>query len=295
MKVALAGASAGVGWHIADRILSRGRHELTILSRQSMPEFSSRGAHVKTISYESIDSLVSALSGIHTVISAIGDHSRSSQAQLTLVEAAIKAGVTRFIPSGWSGTDGGPDDIVELYRFKQPTLEALKKSSLEWSHPEMGVIMNYFATPKPGGTSHLKPLKFWIDVENCTAAIPGDGNLKVAYTRVEDVGTFVDKALDYEGKWPETLKIVGALASHNELIKMAEKVRGKPFTVTYLSAEEIRAKLIPNPPVIYVNMANQLSLALLDGRFSFEPNFNEHVKMNFTQPEQFLQEWWGQD
>ncbi|KAF5365654.1 hypothetical protein D9758_003165 [Tetrapyrgos nigripes] len=293
MRVAIAGASTGVGWHIADSILTGGRHELTILSRHEIPEFSSRGAHVKIVSYETSAALVPVLSGIHTVISAIGDHSRSGNAQLTLVQAAAEAGVVRFIPSGWSAIDGGTEDTIELYRYQQPALDALQKSSMQWSHPENGIFLNYFATPT-SGIGHLKPLKFWIDVENCTASIPGGGNTKLAYTRVEDVGVFIDKVLDVQEEWPKVLRFAGAVVTHNELVKIAEDVRGKKFEVTYLTKEQLRAKLVPDPPSIYVNMATQLSLALLEGRFTFEPNFNQ-VDMKFTSPEQFLREWWGKN
>jgi hypothetical protein len=41
-------------------------------------------------------------------------------------------------------------------------------------------------------------------------------------------------------------------------------------------------------------MATRLSLALLDGRFSFEPNFNA-VAHPFIQPAEFVQKWWGSE
>ena len=72
----------------------------------------------------------------------------------------------------------------------------------------------------------MKPLKFWIDVENCTATIPGDGNKKLVYTAVEDVGEFVAHVLDVTDPWPETLNIVGCTVTHNELVAIAEKIRG---------------------------------------------------------------------
>jgi uncharacterized protein YbjT (DUF2867 family) len=226
MKVAIAGASAGVGRCIAESILKDGTHAVIILSRTAIPALSERGAIVTTVSYSSPQSLVEALTGVHTIISAIGDHSRSFDAQVALVHAAVAAKVTRFIPSGWSGTDGGKDDVVELYRYKQPVLDALRQSTLQWSHPENGIFLNYLATPL-NGVATLKPLKFWIDVENCRATIPGDGNMKLAYTAVEDVGEFVAKALNMPGEWPQTLRIVGATVTHNELVKIAESIRGE--------------------------------------------------------------------
>jgi uncharacterized protein YbjT (DUF2867 family) len=237
MKVAIVGASAGVGRAIADAVLNDGTHTVVILSRTAIPELSERGAIVTTVSYDSHQSLVAALAGVHTVISAIGDHSRSADAQVALVHAAVAAKVTRFIPSGWSGTDGGKDDVVELYRYKQPALDALRQSNLKWSHPENGIFLNYFASPLKG-IATLKPLKFWIDVENCKATIPGDGNLKLSYTSVEDVGAFVAKALNVPEtvEWPQSLRIVGTNITHNELVKIAEGVRGGCFPPVHHSS-----------------------------------------------------------
>ncbi|KAJ7025190.1 hypothetical protein C8F04DRAFT_968127 [Mycena alexandri] len=295
MKVAIAGANAGVGRCIAESILAHGTHTLIVLSRSEFPALAEHGAIVTPVSYDSLgnESLVAALAGVHTVVSAIGDHSRSASAQLALVHAAVSANVTRFIPSGWSGTDGGEDDIVELYRYKQPVLDALRQSNLKWSHPENGIFLNYLASPTKG-IATLKPLKFWIDIENCKATIPGDGNTKLAYTAVEDVGEFVAKALDVPGEWPQSLRIVGATVTHNELIKIAEKVRGKRFEVVYKTVDEYKKDLVSNPPFIYVNMATELSLALLDGRFSFDTNF-AGVSHQFVQPSDFVQKWWGSE
>ncbi|KAJ7643118.1 hypothetical protein DFH06DRAFT_602543 [Mycena polygramma] len=302
MRVAIAGASSGVGRCIAESILRdtpQTGHTLIVLSRTpdslELAALSALGATITAVSYDSQESLIAALKGVHTVISAIGDHARSASAQLALVQAAVDAKVTRFVPSGWSGTDGGPEDVVALYRFKQPVLDALRASGMQWSHPENGVFLNYLASgsPKKGGNASLKELKFFIDVENCTATIPGDGNMKIAYTAVEDVGAFVAKALCVEGPWPETLRIVGARVTHNELVKIVEEVRGNPITVTYQSRADLTAALVPNPPSLYVNMATQLSLALLDGRFSFEGNFNDKVQHDFIQPAEFVRKWWG--
>jgi uncharacterized protein YbjT (DUF2867 family) len=232
MKVAVAGATTGVGRCIAQSILDSGNHQLIVLSRTTIPALAEQGAVVRVVSYSYPESLISALSGVHTVISATGDHSHSVEAQIALVHAAVAANVVRFIPSGWSAMDGGADDIVELYRYKQPVLDALRQSTLQWSYPENGVFLNYFATPTKG-IGPLKPLKFWIDVENCKATIPGDGNQRLVYTSVEDVGKFVAKALDVDQEWPKALRIVGASVTHNELVKIAEGVRGESISAPW--------------------------------------------------------------
>ncbi|KAJ7206081.1 hypothetical protein GGX14DRAFT_458255 [Mycena pura] len=291
MKVALAGATTGVGHCIAEAILKHGKHTLIILSRHDISAFS---GHVHIVESYTVDSLIPALSGVHTVISAIGDHSRSADAQVALAEAAVAANVVRFIPSGWSGADGGEDDVIELYRYQQRALAVLRKSKLQWSFPQCGIFLNYFATPQKDGLGPLKPLKFWIDVENCRATIPGDGNIELAYTAVEDVGEFIARALDVDGQWPNPLRIVGTTITHNKLVKIAEEVRGKPFTIAYKNREQLTNELVTDPPSIYVNLTTQLSLALLDKRFTFDsdPDFDGDG-FQFTQPRVLMEKWWS--
>jgi len=177
MKIAIAGASSGVGRHIAEAILSRKTHTTLAILRKPCPELESQGARVIVTDYSSSDALSSALESAHTVICAMGmaggDPSLLAKNEVALVHAAIKAGVKRFVPTGWAGTDGGKDDFIEAYRPKYAAIEALQTSGMEWSFPMNGMFLNYFAAPKPGN-GYLRPGKFWIDYENCTATIPGD-------------------------------------------------------------------------------------------------------------------------
>lgn len=63
----------------------------------SMPALSWR-----TVSYDDKSDLVEALQGIHTVLSFIQVmKDPGSNAQKTLIDAAIIAGVKRFAPSEW--------------------------------------------------------------------------------------------------------------------------------------------------------------------------------------------------
>lgn len=64
-----------------------------------------------------------------------------------------------------------------------------------------------------------------INVEKCTAEIPGDGEAKVAYTSLEDIGAFVAASLDLP-KWPEIGRMAGDLKSYNEIVALAEAIRG---------------------------------------------------------------------
>ncbi|KAJ5718378.1 NAD(P)-binding protein [Penicillium malachiteum] len=99
-KVAVAGASGNLGLSIVNQLIKNG-FEVTILTRDSSQKFPP-GIRVCRVDYNSSESLVSALSGQSAVVSALPRHALDIQA--LLIDAAVIAGVQRFIPSEF-----GPD------------------------------------------------------------------------------------------------------------------------------------------------------------------------------------------
>ena len=81
------------------------------------------------------------------------------------------------------------------------------------------------------------------------AGIPGDGNQPVTFTYTLDVARFVSAALDLEA-WPATreLRIVGDEVTFNELVAIAEEVKGVKFNVAYDGVEDLRASRITELP-----------------------------------------------
>lgn len=71
---------------------------MSVLSRGTKQDDVPKGVTVKTVNYEDIESLKSALAGEDAVISAIATAAVGAQQQ-TLADAALAAGVKRFIPS----------------------------------------------------------------------------------------------------------------------------------------------------------------------------------------------------
>jgi putative NADH-flavin reductase len=100
-NVIVLGASGSVGPTIVDALVKAG-FNVTVLSRESSTKTFPCGIKVIRTDYTR-KSLVSAFINQDTVISAIS--SVSTQMQISLIDAAIEAGVRRFIPSeygiGW--------------------------------------------------------------------------------------------------------------------------------------------------------------------------------------------------
>jgi len=63
------------------------------------------------------------------------------------------------------------------------------------------------------------------DIENCAATLPGTGDDKVVFTEATDVEKFAAAALELEN-WPERCSMAGDIISYNEIVALAEKIRG---------------------------------------------------------------------
>ena len=272
--VAIAGgASPFLGRSIVTGILTLAPHwKITILTRISSsipawlaPVLESGRAKLCRVDYADHSSLVSALHGTHTVISAIGfstsDESWFST-ELALLKAAIGTGVKRFAPSEYGiGVLATPqiDAFIGSVRIWEACEEAAATEGLEWTRYECGLFMNYlgFGVPSHGpGKTELREEALggrekdgeWIYYTGaCRAELPvkADGTFpRITLTAIEDVGKFIAKSLDLpSGSWETTSYMVGETLRMNEVVQIAEKVMGKKWEVETSSFEELEGRI----------------------------------------------------
>ena len=91
VRVAIAGASTGIGRHIVDVLLASKKHECVVLSRTTNLSLSALGAKVILVNYTDQSSLITALKDIHTLISTL--FVVNADTDIALVDAAEKAKV----------------------------------------------------------------------------------------------------------------------------------------------------------------------------------------------------------
>lgn len=97
-NVALIGASGSVGKVLVKAFLDDGRFNVTVLRRGSSSATYPSSFKVVDVDYDSLDSLTAALAGQDAVVSAINSIT-PVDTQKKFVDAAIAAGVKRFLPS----------------------------------------------------------------------------------------------------------------------------------------------------------------------------------------------------
>ncbi|KAH7018406.1 uncharacterized protein B0I36DRAFT_388623 [Microdochium trichocladiopsis] len=169
-----------------------------------------------------------------------------------LVDAAIDAGVKRFVPSEWSVGRHLADAIQFLpwYDSKLKTRAYLEQVNtphkvLEYTLFHSGHFTEYLGHPHaPANLKHIDTIAISFQPE-ILHALTVEGREEVdrmTFTSPGDVVKVVARALDVEqGKWPVWGGIEGQTVTVKELIDIVERVRGKKLTVERLKESDLVA------------------------------------------------------
>lgn len=127
VHVAVLGAGVGLGKQVIDSLLERS-HTVAVLSRKDHSSSDiNKPSNLKytRINYDDHQSLVSALQSVHTVISTTGALGKPMyDTQIAVLNAAIEAGVKRFIPSEFAGQEQVNEE-TGVYNYKTKFFEKL--------------------------------------------------------------------------------------------------------------------------------------------------------------------------
>jgi hypothetical protein len=135
--------------------------------------------------------------------------------------------------------------IFSYAQAKITILETLEASSLEYTTVINGFFADYFVTSKI--VSHMGSFPIVLDVANNAAAIPGSGNVPVAFTHTTDVARFTAKLLSLE-TWPKESYIVGEKLTWNEFLSLVEEAKGVKFSVAYDGLEKLQKHEVTELP-----------------------------------------------
>jgi hypothetical protein len=106
---------------------------------------------------------------------------------------------------------------------KLTAVDKLRSSGLEFTLVSNGFFMDYYGLPKV--KSYLQPFVFAVDMAANAAAIPGSGDTPVVFTHTFDVAKYV-AALVGQPDWPEQSIIIGDKRTWNEVVAIAEDIKG---------------------------------------------------------------------
>ena len=233
--VAIAGATGRLGQLIVRALLSRGA-EVRALVRPGTPQdklVPIEGANIVAVDLADAAELQRVLRDAEIVVSALnGLRDVIVGTQSALLDAAIAAGVPRFIPSDYAADftklEPGENRNFDLRRdFRRILLAApIRSTSL-----------------LTGGFMELLLRGRLLDPKAATVNYFGDPDQRLDYTTMLDVAAFTAAAaLDADA--PQILRLAGDTVTARQIAAIASDVSGKPYALVRLGSIDDLAKMI---------------------------------------------------
>ncbi len=213
-----------------------------------------------------------AVAGVDIVVSTVqGSEDVIVDGQRHLLEASKKAGVSRFIPSDFSGElrnlKSGEHYLYNLrIRFGQ----ILRSSGIPWTSIQPGAFM--FA--------YIGPFIGMFDLEKGTVERWGTGDEPIDLIDLHDAARYTaEAALDPKAA-NNYVRVVGEVSTHNKVIASYKTATGRALTVHERgSVEDLRrwidltAKTDPNPMAV---IPSQYVWGILSQKLKLSDFWNSH-------------------
>ncbi|KAI9815275.1 MAG: hypothetical protein M1827_002755 [Pycnora praestabilis] len=232
-SVIVLGAGGNIGVPVLDALQDSKNFKISVLTRHSSTtKFPSHVTVHKTDYSES--SLLDAFKGQDAVISTIGSMALTDQ--IKIIDAAVKAGVKRFIPSEFGGNNRNQRavDMVPIFKDKREVLQYLSTKAKE------NKTFSYTAIATgPFFDWGLRVGFLGFDINSESVTIYGDGTKKLSMTTLSTSALSVVKVLLNPTETANQHVFVQSfLASQNEVLAVLEEVGGKKWKVTKADIEE---------------------------------------------------------
>ncbi|CAE7025188.1 hypothetical protein CFE70_003572 [Pyrenophora teres f. teres 0-1] len=234
-NVIIIGAGGNLGPSILDAFLKESSFNTTVLSRQSSTSTFPSGVKVIKADYNSTDSLKDAFKGQDAVVSLVGGMGLGDQNKL--IDAAIAAGVKRFIPSeyGSDTLDARTCAIVPVFEAKLAAVNYLKSKEKEisWTSIVTGPFLDW----------GLKTGFLGFDAASKTATLYDNGEATVSNTTLHKIAVATVKVLEKEDLTKNQYVYISEVqTSQKEILATIEKVTGAKWTVNNVSTKDLIAE-----------------------------------------------------
>jgi nucleoside-diphosphate-sugar epimerase len=234
--IVVAGATGNLGKRTVKALVARGANVVALVrtasGKEKVPELEALGATVAIVDTASAADLAKAMNGAHCVVSVLaGLRDVVVDMQTRVLEAALLAGVPRFIPSDFS-TDfrtlvPGENRNFDLRRDFHEKLDVAPIASTSIFNGAFGEILTYNV-----------PL---LDFKKKVVGYWEDPDWHMDFTTMDDTAAFTAAAA-LDPDTPSALHIASFRVSPNDLVAFTGKAFGSPYGLNRLgSLEELRA------------------------------------------------------
>src|ERR1017187_4773983 len=223
LSLVVAGATGNLGGRIVRALIER-RASVKALVRQgttpdSLERLQQLGVTIASVDFSSPSQLTLACSGASCVVSALqGLRDVIVETQSVLLDAAVKAGVPRFIPPDYSidFTKFPPGENRNL-DLRRDFHKRLDTTSISATTIFNGAFADMLTGQMPLILFKLKRVLYW-----------GDADQRMDFTTMDDTAAFTASAA-LATSTPRFLRIAGDQISARELTAVASEVTGKKF------------------------------------------------------------------
>ncbi|MFV8440913.1 NmrA family NAD(P)-binding protein [Flavobacterium sp. LB2P44] len=236
--ILVAGATGNLGLKIVKALLNKDAEIRVIVRSNTNVEkikiLENLGIKIFTVNSWNLEELKNSCDGVSCVVSALaGLREVVIDAQKKLLDAAIAAGVPRFIPSDYSldftKFSYGENRNLDLRREFH---EYLDKTSITATSIFNGAFTELLIDEMPMILFKQKMILYW-----------GNTDYKLGFTTMDNTAEFTaNVALD--SKTPRYLRIAGDLISPRELKVVASEVTGQKFHLFRPGGKKLLAILI---------------------------------------------------
>jgi nucleoside-diphosphate-sugar epimerase len=275
--IVVAGATGNLGGRIARALLERGASVRALVrhgaARDKLERLQELGVTIARVEWSSAAQLTPACSGASCVVSALaGLRDVIVEAQTFLLDAAIKAGVPRFIPSDFSidFTKFPPGENRNL-DLRRDFHKRLDKTPIRATTIFNGAFAEMLTGQMPLILFKLKRVLYW-----------GDADQRMDFTTMDDTAAFTASAA-LDPSTPRFLRIAGDQLSARELMAVVSEVTGKEFRLfragglgTLGTLIKVARTVAPGERELYPAWQGMQYLRnMFDGRAKLEPLDND--------------------
>lgn len=227
--IAVLGATGQVGTPLTKHLLTLG-HDVKVFSRRSgdlkMTEFDDKGA---TVVMEpdmlNLDKMVKHLQGVETLICAVpGSKEVICEFEPIWLEAAVKAGVKRFVPTEFGAHSRGVElGSGVIFDYKKALHEKILASGIGWTFFYNGGIFDYF----------LPNLRFFQEITTF-----GDLDIPIYTHAINDIGKVAAMALTDDRTLNKCVQMDYNCLTQTEAVTLIKQnFPDYPFEYKYFSSE----------------------------------------------------------
>ena len=231
--ILVAGGTGNLGERIIKALIKRGAKVRAIVRQGSKPEktvkLTELGAKVVTVDMSDVEQLKQACQGTSCVVSALaGLHETIVDSQIKLLDAAIAAGVPRFIASDYSA------DFTKLpagenrnFDLRKEFHQYLDKSSIAATSIMNGAFTDILSYGTPV-----------YNVKNYSVGYWGDNpDWKIDFTTMDNTADYTAAAA-IDVSTPRILRIASFQISPNELVAVGAEVKKQEFKLIPMGSLE---------------------------------------------------------